>query len=606
MKRVLFFTVAAFFFSLTEVDAQVYVNVNAPAGGNGSSWSSAFRDFQSGANAASAGEQVWVAKGTYQPAAGQFFSMKEGVEIYGGFSGTETALNQRNWKTNVTILHGNGNSVIRNDQNGLTNTAILDGFTISDGIAQSETTVNDGQVALGGGMYNNNAAPLLRNLIFTNNLAMGVNGVAGANGTVSDLDGKSGDDGESAGGGGIYSNSYLNLINVTFTNNKVISGSGGNGGNGFDNPTGTGGTGGTAGAALAAFGGAVYLASSTGTPSTFINVIMQNNTAEGGHAGLAGSGGNGVTGGEGARGSAGGGFGFYTTVGGALAAIGTDQITLVNTLITGNQAIGSNGTNGGQGGRGTTTDGAGGTGGYGGFSAGGGIVSFSKIVIINSTISHNSAIAGTAGSGGAGSPAGQAGIVGQNFGGGIYDDGNTNLTNSIILGNMPTETSKGDGGQSQSSEDQAYRSPNNIVGEIDPTTIFTDFNDGDYTLKPNSVVVNAGTNSYYDISTYGNVDVAGNLRIVDNTIDLGAYEYQANLAVSDVSQQSLQVYPNPTTGVVFVQTTDRGKLEVYNLNGQLVKTQGLETGKNTINLTNLNAGVYLLKAGNKTFKVIKN
>ena len=35
------------------------------------------------------------------------FQMVEGVRMYGGFDGTETALEQRDWVSNVTILSGN-------------------------------------------------------------------------------------------------------------------------------------------------------------------------------------------------------------------------------------------------------------------------------------------------------------------------------------------------------------------------------------------------------------------------------------------------------------------------------------------------------------------
>src|SRR5690606_7124928 len=97
------------------------------ATGNGTSWSNASGDIQSLINNASSGDQIWVAAGTYKPnrkpnALGTItpddrqnaFVLKSGVSIYGGFSGSETTLNQRDWFANETILSGdyNNNDVV--------------------------------------------------------------------------------------------------------------------------------------------------------------------------------------------------------------------------------------------------------------------------------------------------------------------------------------------------------------------------------------------------------------------------------------------------------------------------------------------------------------
>ncbi|RYF61555.1 MAG: hypothetical protein EOO39_31470 [Cytophagaceae bacterium] len=68
--------------------------VKAGATGTGSSWSDA-GDLQTQINAAAAGDQVWVAGGTYKPSTSGLtdartarFSLKEGVTLLGGFIGT--------------------------------------------------------------------------------------------------------------------------------------------------------------------------------------------------------------------------------------------------------------------------------------------------------------------------------------------------------------------------------------------------------------------------------------------------------------------------------------------------------------------------------------
>jgi hypothetical protein len=56
--------------------------------------------------------------------------LKDSVKIFGGFINTNALFSQRNWNTNVTILKGNGNSVILNNF-ALTNQAVLSGFTVT-------------------------------------------------------------------------------------------------------------------------------------------------------------------------------------------------------------------------------------------------------------------------------------------------------------------------------------------------------------------------------------------------------------------------------------------------------------------------------------------
>ncbi|MDR6969009.1 hypothetical protein J2X31_003035 [Flavobacterium arsenatis] len=151
----------------------VYVDADATGNNNGSSWENAYTDLQSGINAACVSDEVWVAEGEYQTALNQFFRMKEGVKIYGGFAGTETTLEARNWKSNVTVLKGNNNSVIRNEftvSSPMTNASMLNGFTIKDGLA-NQSSDPENVLDAGGGIFNFYASPQLINLIITNNVA---------------------------------------------------------------------------------------------------------------------------------------------------------------------------------------------------------------------------------------------------------------------------------------------------------------------------------------------------------------------------------------------------------------------------------------------------
>ena len=80
----------------------VYVNAARPNDtGDGLTWETAKQKVPPAASTElSAGDEVWVAAGSYSTVV----SVKDGVALYGGFLGTETERDQRNWKVNVTTL----------------------------------------------------------------------------------------------------------------------------------------------------------------------------------------------------------------------------------------------------------------------------------------------------------------------------------------------------------------------------------------------------------------------------------------------------------------------------------------------------------------------
>lgn len=203
-------TVLITFSSIIFASAQTIRYVKSGAAGNGTSWQNA-GSLQQMIDNSSAGDEVWVAGGTYQPASGQSFSMKEGVKIYGGFSGTETSFSQRQWYANMVTLRGNGARVISNNNNGLTNSAVIDGFTIKEGSTTS-----------GGGIYNNQVSPVIRNCIFVSNQATSGGGVFTSGASSSPMIVNCIFYGNSAVGGGAIcaeNSSSPRIINCTFSRN---------------------------------------------------------------------------------------------------------------------------------------------------------------------------------------------------------------------------------------------------------------------------------------------------------------------------------------------------------------------------------------------------
>ena len=94
--------------------ATVYVKTDGNDANSGNSWASAKKTVQAAVNAAGEGDEIWVAAGTYAEHIKNKTTGPSGSEVavnvalYGGFSGTETSRDQRNWQSNLTILDGGG------------------------------------------------------------------------------------------------------------------------------------------------------------------------------------------------------------------------------------------------------------------------------------------------------------------------------------------------------------------------------------------------------------------------------------------------------------------------------------------------------------------
>ncbi len=166
----------------------IYVDASASGANNGTSWADAYGEMQDALDEAASGDQIWVAAGTYNPTRQvggtgdryRAFQLKNGVEILGGFTGTETSAEQRDWDQHSSILSGdigvvddpadNCYHVFYHPRNSdLDNTAVLDGFTITGGNADYPIS----SCRSGGGFYNYDASPTIRNCTFTDNAAGG-------------------------------------------------------------------------------------------------------------------------------------------------------------------------------------------------------------------------------------------------------------------------------------------------------------------------------------------------------------------------------------------------------------------------------------------------
>jgi predicted outer membrane repeat protein len=235
----------------------IYVDDDAPVGGNGQTWETAYnylQDALADANTSVKPVEIRVAQGIYKPDQGTnqtngdriaTFQLINGVTLKGGYAGSgEPDPDARNVDLYKTILSGdlNGNDVkvgtvgelwkeptrTENSFNvvtgsGTNSIAVLDGFDISSGnanvsnphargggmytVSGSPAVTNckfsDNSAAYGGAMYNYYSSPVLSHCVFTQNSAYYF-------------------------GGGIYNDeSNLTIRNCIITRNSAQSSGGG-------------------------------------------------------------------------------------------------------------------------------------------------------------------------------------------------------------------------------------------------------------------------------------------------------------------------------------------------------------------------------------------
>lgn len=165
---------------------------------------------------------------------------------------------------------------------------------------------------------------------------------------------------------------------------------------------------------------------------------------------------------------------------------------------------------------------------------------------------------------------------------------------------------------SSASTDQWYNGAtvvanfNNIVTLLSGTTyifeLTSNFNDITYLFSRTTTSSYSGGNYISDGVAQPNQDLIGwTVNITTATLDTN----------SNILENGLKVYPNPTTGFVDFDLLDvnSAKIQVSDLTGKLLKSVNIEKNNNKINISNLSKGVYLLKIetekGSFTKKIIK-
>lgn len=216
------------FSSVLNAQSIYYVSTAGSDGNDGRGWSTAKQNVQAAIDVANAGDQVWIASGTYYPTRsidglendvrGKAFLLKEGVTLYGGFAGSEESVSKREmnypdslrnnawnfkhittfsadydnvpdeWTVSVngqwkaTYNNGNGYHVVwsTSEVNGYLQATAIDGVTISGGNANHISDIRHRQA---GGIYGCTGLEI-RNCYIRENMAVNIGGVLNTGKTI--------------------------------------------------------------------------------------------------------------------------------------------------------------------------------------------------------------------------------------------------------------------------------------------------------------------------------------------------------------------------------------------------------------------------------------
>lgn len=233
MKKKLFIVLIIIGLNSNLYATRYYVNSTATGNGSGLTWNNAFTDLQTALSIVIFGDEIWVASGQYKPTTSTTrtisFVLKDGVNIYGSFSGNETLLSERNIIINPTTLNGdigqlgevndNSYNIIRGDN--ITSNIILDGFRIINGNS-SNSSYKGGAIS-----YTNslNGNLFLKNCYFFSNRAVyygGAISIRQAKMSIEDCEFRNNQTTSGGDGGAIYTLNDGNYSTLIIKKTKFI------------------------------------------------------------------------------------------------------------------------------------------------------------------------------------------------------------------------------------------------------------------------------------------------------------------------------------------------------------------------------------------------
>ncbi len=141
-------------------------------------------------------------------------------------------------------------------------------------------------------------------------------------------------------------------------------------------------------------------------------------------------------------------------------------------------------------------------------------------------------------------------------------------------------------------------------GFILPNTTrgLTDNTAADWHLARGSRCIDAGLRTAESIR---DGDMDGSIRCRNGVIDLGCYESNYPVSISDVERNAFTLSPNPATSSITITGLKGSDVDIFDMTGRCMLHHTATGSTCTIDISCLPQGVYFLNTANRTSKLIK-
>jgi hypothetical protein len=92
----------------------------------------------------------------------------------------------------------------------------------------------------------------------------------------------------------------------------------------------------------------------------------------------------------------------------------------------------------------------------------------------------------------------------------------------------------------------------------------------------------------------------------DNGVVSSVKEFPVlSTSINEVKNLEFNMFPNPTNDILTIQVENRSNLDMFSMSGQLIMSMMVNNGSNSVDLSDVPTGVYMVKINNVTKQLIR-